>query len=163
MKIKQNTVEDIAVGVQNESYFAGIDPANYAKVFMMISESLYTNPIGSFIREIVSNAIDANTTANVDKPVIINLFKEDLINYLTVKDEGVGMSDEEMKSVYMSIFKSNTSSGNQDKRIICNITMFQLVSVKYNASCCYNYRRFIYCRIYIRVRPKLYYAFSGYI
>jgi anti-sigma regulatory factor (Ser/Thr protein kinase) len=113
MKIKQNAVENVSIGEQGESYFAGIDPANYSKVFMMISESLYTNPIGSFIREIVSNAIDANTTAKVDKPVLINVFKEDLLTYITVEDEGVGMSDEEMKTVYMSIFKS-TKDDNDD-------------------------------------------------
>ena len=58
-------------------------------MFKSFTDSLYSNKIGSIVREIVSNAADANQENNSVKPVEIHL--ETLITdslELTVKDYG---------------------------------------------------------------------------
>ena len=43
-----------------------------AQLYSVLSDKMYTNPIQSIIREILSNAIDANIAAGVQKPVQVH-------------------------------------------------------------------------------------------
>jgi hypothetical protein len=82
----------------------------------MVSKNLYSDPIGSFIRELTSNAVDANVDANIDEPVLIKIYKEtdDDIDsyYIEFRDNGTGMSEETFKDIYMSWFNSDKRDNN---------------------------------------------------
>ena len=41
-----------------------------------VSKNLYSNPIGSFVRELVSNGVDANRANNSAELVKVNIYKE---------------------------------------------------------------------------------------
>ena len=78
----------------------------------MVSKNLYSNPIGSFIREVVSNGVDANVDANIDSPVLVNIYKEDDVDYIEIKDNGVGMSPDTFRNIYMNWFNSDKRNTN---------------------------------------------------
>ena len=79
-----------------------------------VSKNLYSNPIGSFVRELVSNGVDANRATNSAELVKINIYKEGNTWYFQVKDEGKGMTPEHFKEVYMRWFNSDKRDNNED-------------------------------------------------
>jgi len=69
----------------------------------------YSNPLGSFIREIASNAWDANVeNEKYDEPIIIS-YKD---NQLHFQDKGIGISPDRMSSVFQYFFKSTKRNTN---------------------------------------------------
>lgn len=83
-------------------------------IMAMTSKELYSNPIGSMIREIVSNAWDANTESGSEEAVIVEA-DYDLENsgyVLTVKDNGIGINEHRMNNVYRLWFKSDKRNDN---------------------------------------------------
>lgn len=83
-------------------------------MFKSFTDSLYSNKIGSIVREIVSNAADANQENNSVKPVEIHL--ETLITdslELTVKDYGKGLSPALIKDTYTQYFASTKRGTNE--------------------------------------------------
>lgn len=71
------------------------------KTFKSLFGDLYAKPFESMIREIVANAQDANKRAGYDGPVEIYVHREGLYSsYIEIKDHGIGMSLDDMKSVY---------------------------------------------------------------
>lgn len=106
MKINEHKIEGEELG-NFDSIDSTINTADMGLAMTMVSKNLYSNPIGSFIRELVSNGVDANVDANVDNPVIVHIYPEDGFNFIEVKDNGVGMSPETFKNIYMSWFNSD--------------------------------------------------------
>lgn len=78
----------------------------------MVSRNLYSNPIGSFVRELVSNGVDANVDNEISRLVTVNVFKEDGSWYFQVTDEGKGMTPEHFTDVYMKWFNSDKRTTN---------------------------------------------------
>jgi len=89
-----------------------IDKSDLSIVFSTISEGLYSDPISSMIREIVSNAVDATIEAGKDDPVIVKLGTDLGGPYLSIQDFGVGLSPERIESVYRKLFKSTKRESN---------------------------------------------------
>lgn len=75
-------------------------------VFTIFTKSLYSNPIGSIVREITSNCFDSHKEANIDEPVKVVLSKENNQHYISFIDVGVGMSYERITTVYSEYFNS---------------------------------------------------------
>jgi hypothetical protein len=111
MKITTSKIEQASAGEFDEIK-STISKANLGFALGALSKNLYSNPIGSFIREIASNAVDANTEAGVDNPIIINIYQEEENWYISFKDEGCGLSPKKFKSVYMSWFNSDKRDSN---------------------------------------------------
>ena len=84
----------------------------------------YKDPIGSIVREITSNAIDATNEANVDEPVIVTL----TYSKFTVEDFGIGISPERVHNYFDFNKSTKRNSTNQ-------IGMFGL-----GAKCVLSYR-----------------------
>ena len=77
-------------------------------IFKMFSSVIYSNPIGSLVREITSNCFDSHVEANVKSPVIIKKTVDKLTNtiYISFIDFGVGMSPERINDVFSVLFNS---------------------------------------------------------
>lgn len=88
-----------------------------AYIFKMFSSSIYSNPIGTVVREITSNCFDAHVEAGVNYPVLIKKTFNDITNthYLSFIDYGVGISPERMYDVCAVYFESTKS--NSDDQI----------------------------------------------
>ena len=81
-------------------------------IMQMFSESLYSDPIGSTIREWTSNGIDSHRRINSDMPVIVSLKQDKNSNYeFTVEDFGTGLSAFEVDTVI-------SQYGNSTKRTL---------------------------------------------
>lgn len=83
-------------------------------IFNLFTKNVYSNPIGSIVREITSNSIDSHIEANIDAPVLIKLTKDNINNdyYISFIDFGVGISPERIKNIYSVLFESNKYNTN---------------------------------------------------
>jgi sensor histidine kinase regulating citrate/malate metabolism len=85
----------------------GFDKNAQQMIFSMFSRNIYSNPIGSVVREITSNCFDSHVEANVSDPVILKLTNENNQHYISFIDVGVGISPERMATQYASGFFLN--------------------------------------------------------
>jgi hypothetical protein len=83
-------------------------------VFQMFTKNIYSNPIGTIVREITSNCFDSHLEANVNFPVIIRrtIDKTDNTQYISFIDFGVGMSPERVNNIYGVYFESTKRADN---------------------------------------------------
>lgn len=101
------------LNVVNNDISSNIDEAEKfsisadASMFDLLSKKLYSNPVQSVIRELVSNAIDANIAAEVKAPIQVH-FPNDIDPTFFVRDTGIGMDAEKLKNVF--------TYGGSDKR-----------------------------------------------
>lgn len=114
MKIEyKNDLEIESVG-DDDSVEAGIDDASLPFLFEMMSNSLYSNKIGSLIREVTSNCVDAHIEAGVDEAVVLKKVYdfESECYFIHFIDQGVGMSPDRVMKVYMNYFSSTKRETN---------------------------------------------------
>jgi hypothetical protein len=82
------------------------------KAFKMLTGTLYNDKIGSIVRELSCNAVDAHTMAGKkDEPFSIHL-PDSFKPYISFTDYGVGMSDSDIREVYTVLFKSTKDNSN---------------------------------------------------
>ncbi len=82
-----------------------LDSANV--LMQMLSKNLYSDAIGSTIRESVSNSLDSHRKCNVDKPIIVKLERNDGGNYeFSTEDFGCGLDDVDVKEIISKYGKS---------------------------------------------------------
>lgn len=92
-------------------------PANFsiafnAKAFKVLSSTLYSNKIGSIVREYATNAWDSHLMAdNTNKPFVIHL-PDAFEPWFSIRDFGVGLSKEEILNTYTVFFKSTKDQSN---------------------------------------------------
>lgn len=91
---------DVLSTGSEDSIDMSIDTADQGVLMMILSESLYKDPVGSLIREWTSNALDAHTEAGITEPIIVALKRDEQYNYwFKVTDVGTGMSPERIINV----------------------------------------------------------------
>jgi len=76
-----------------------------AEAFKILSNDLYSNKVRAVIRELVSNALDSHIEAINPCPVLVHL-PCDKESWFSVKDNGTGMSDNDIMTLYTTFFKS---------------------------------------------------------
>lgn len=83
-----------------------LDSANI--LMQMLSKNLYSDGIGSAIRETCSNALDSHRRAGVaDTPIVVGLDKNSYGTYeFSVEDFGLGLDDDDVKNVISKYGKS---------------------------------------------------------
>jgi hypothetical protein len=77
-------------------------------VFQLFTKNVYSNPIGTVVREITSNCFDSHTEAGVNAPVVIRKHKDAQTGtqYISFIDYGVGMCPDRVKNIYGVYFES---------------------------------------------------------
>lgn len=84
-----------------------------ATAFKILSDGLYSNKIGSMIRELLCNAYDAHKAAGtLDTPITVEL-PTFLEPNFRIRDYGTGLSEEDMKRIYTTYFESTKSNDNE--------------------------------------------------
>ena len=109
MKIVESRDEVLVGGAQSVDVFT-IKAS--AKAFQILSANLYSNPLGSMIRELSTNAYDAHImVGKKEEPFLITL-PNSLEPTFKIRDFGPGLSHAQIMSVYTTFFESTKTDSN---------------------------------------------------
>lgn len=107
LTVQSNPVH--AVGGSNRK---NVSIAANGKAFRALTNNLYQNKIGSIVREISANAVDAQRVANnLDIPFEVHL-PDAFEPWFSVRDFGIGLSPEIMDDVFLTMFESTKDQTN---------------------------------------------------
>lgn len=110
MKIATNSNSPIEVSGGESSTSFSI--AMNGKAFRVLSNTLYQNKIGSIVRELSCNAVDSHVMAGcADTPIQIHL-PDAFEPWFSVTDTGVGLSPEDITTVFSVYFASTKADSN---------------------------------------------------
>ena len=110
-----NTVKYKSYNNSLQDIDMGIDVNNTDSIMTLLRNSIYSNPIESFVREIYSNAVDAHLKAGIKTPIKVSIEKyEDSKYYFIVRDFGDSMTVEDFKNVYAKMGSSTKTSSNNE-------------------------------------------------
>ena len=114
-EILESNLKDIELFGDFKSHKAEIDAEDLGWILQILSTNLYSDPIGSLIREYSSNAWDANVEAGKkDKPIEVGIItSRDTGSYWYVTDLGPGLSPERIDTVYRKFGKSTKRDSNE--------------------------------------------------
>ena len=83
-----------------------------AKAFQILSSNLYSNPLGSMIRELSTNAYDAHVmVGKADEPFHLTL-PSSLEPSFKIRDFGPGLSHNDVMDIYTTFFESTKTNSN---------------------------------------------------
>lgn len=84
-----------------------------AKSFRILADGLYSNKIRAIVRELSCNAYDSHVAAGrPETPFDVHLPNQ-LEPFFSIRDYGVGLSDEEVTNIFTTFFES-TKTGSND-------------------------------------------------
>lgn len=125
--IKGNSLETKTVSIETS-------PA----AVKIMTENLYSDVPLAVVRELCTNAIDANRKAGKPENDFIIHFPTKVEPYFSVEDHGIGMTKDEVLYVYTTFFKSTNSNNNDNtgmyglgsKAPLAYIKTFSIVSCR---------------------------------
>lgn len=80
-------------------------------IFSILSDKIYERPVEAIVREVFSNAIDANIEAGKTSGLRMHLPTTEE-QYFSVSDEGIGMDEEKILEVFFTYGASTKSNDN---------------------------------------------------
>lgn len=132
-----NKTSDIAerVGeIKEETFKIKASP----KAFQILSQGIYTDSITPPIRELATNAWDAHVAAGNEKTPFEVHLPSTLEPWFSIRDFGVGMSEEEIDKIYTTYFESTKTESNDyvgclglgSKSPFCYTDTFSVMSIQ---------------------------------
>ena len=82
-----------------------------SKAFDILSSNIYQYKVRAVVREISCNAVDAHTAAGNPDPIKVHL-PTALEPHFSVRDFGIGLSDEDVREIFTTYFCSTKTSSN---------------------------------------------------
>ena len=115
MKIDLKNYSDVNVETTTEEKELTLSKDSASIIFQMFSKNIYSNPIGSVVREITSNCFDSHIEAGVDSPVVIRKHQDNATSthYISFIDYGVGMSPDRINNIFSVYFESTKRADNE--------------------------------------------------
>lgn len=115
MIINKQTNEILKIG-EDTSKRATISATKAAKLQMLLSEGLYSDPITATIAELTNNGVDSIVASGknpIENPVVVSITKTTNDQYeFSVKDEGLGLDENEFTNVVMNYLESTKEDSN---------------------------------------------------
>lgn len=113
MKLENNKRDFIREGDEQTTKMS-ISADVESHIIKVLTEHSYDDPLGSSIRECVSNAVDSVMEAGTNEPVIVSIVKNKAgNNELVIEDKGLGLDDASFKKYIMGLGES--TKRNNDK------------------------------------------------
>ena len=114
MKYDVNKFSDVDLETTTLEEDMVLSADSTAIIFQMFSKNIYSNAIGSIVRELTSNCFDSHIEAGTDFPVVIRKNVDKLTGEMSISfiDFGVGMSPDRINKVYRQYFKSTKRDDN---------------------------------------------------
>lgn len=110
---KQKEANVLIDGQSQESIGMSLDLDSAQILMQMLSKNLYSDDIGSAIRECASNALDSHRRANVDDPIIVSFKPSSANNYeFCVEDFGIGLDADDVRNILSKYGKSTKRESN---------------------------------------------------
>jgi len=104
---KQTEATILEVGDTSESIAMSLDLDSAQILMQMLSKNLYSDSIGSTIRECASNALDSHRRAGVNDPIIVSFKANKENNYeFSVEDFGTGLDADDVRNIISKYGKS---------------------------------------------------------
>lgn len=104
---KQKEANVLVDGQAQESIGMSLDLDSAQILMQMLSKNLYSDDIGSTIRECASNALDSHRRAGVKDPIIVSFKESTSYNYeFAVEDFGIGLDADDVKNIISKYGKS---------------------------------------------------------
>jgi len=108
-------VNEIIVTGDDTSKKATISANKAAKLQMLLSEGLYSDPITAVIAELTNNGVDSIVASGKDPikhPVLVSINNNDNKYEFSVKDEGLGLDENEFTNIVMNYLESTKEDSN---------------------------------------------------
>lgn len=104
--ILENVKNDYQSSDYEETTKMSISKEVESHIVKVLTES-YSDPLGSSIREAVSNAVDSVYEAGTNEPVIVSIKRNISNQYvLSIEDKGLGLDDVSFKKYIMGMGES---------------------------------------------------------
>ena len=104
---KQTESNVLTEGQSQESIGMSLDLDSAQVLMQMLSKNLYSDDIGSAIRECASNALDSHRRAGVDTPIVVSFKSSTDYNYeFCVEDFGIGLDADDVRNIISKYGKS---------------------------------------------------------
>jgi len=112
---KQTESNVLLEGQSQESIGMSLDLDSAQILMQMLSKNLYSDDIGSAIRECASNALDSHRRAGVDTPIIVSFKSSTDYNYeFCVEDFGIGLDADDVRNIISKYGKSTKRESNTE-------------------------------------------------
>ena len=112
--ILQNDNSDYLNEVSEETTRMRISTDVEGHIIKVLTEHTYRDPLGSSIRETVSNALDSVTESGSKHPVIVSIITNKAgQKELIIEDKGLGLDDVTFKKYIMGMGESTKRNNNE--------------------------------------------------
>ena len=103
---KQKEAKVLQVGETQSSTKMSLDMDSAQILMQMLSKNLYSDEVGSAVRECASNALDSHRRAGVTDPIIVSLRVVDTGWEFSVEDFGIGLNHQDVENIISKYGKS---------------------------------------------------------
>lgn len=112
---KQTEAQVLQSGDSQDSVKMSLDLDSAQVLMQMLSKNLYSDAIGSTIRECASNALDSHRRAGVTEPIVVSLRPTKDYSYeFSVEDFGIGLDADDVKNIISKYGKSTKRDSNTE-------------------------------------------------
>ena len=113
---KQTESHILEEGTTQETVKMSLDLDSAQVLMQMLSKNLYSDSIGSTIRECASNALDSHRRAGCDKPIIVSFKRNNQANTyeFAVEDFGIGLDADDVRNIISKYGKSTKRNSNTE-------------------------------------------------
>jgi hypothetical protein len=112
---KQTEANILQDGETQDSIGMSLDLDSAQVLMQMLSKNLYSDSIGSTIRECASNALDSHRRAGQTKPIVVSFKSGDSNNLeFAVEDFGIGLDADDVKNIISKYGKSTKRNSNTE-------------------------------------------------
>ena len=113
---KQTEAHILQEGETQETVKMSLDLDSAQVLMQMLSKNLYSDAIGSTIRECASNALDSHRRAGSDRPIIVSFKRNNKADTyeFAVEDFGIGLDADDVKNIISKYGKSTKRDSNTE-------------------------------------------------